>query len=92
MKIAKRCLVSGRVQGVYYRASVQQHARQAHLVGHARNLIDGRVEVFVVGDAECVDAIIKWLWVGSPGSHVIAIDVVDVDLQGVEMPMAFTTG
>jgi TolB protein len=43
--IGRRCYVSGRVQGVFYRASAAQRARELELRGHARNLPDGRVEV-----------------------------------------------
>src|SRR5262245_56134137 len=62
MHVAKRCLVAGRVQGVYYRASTQQHARSLGVTGYARNMPDGRVEVLAVGTVEAVDALIKWLW------------------------------
>jgi len=43
--IARRCLVSGRVQGVFYRASTRARAESLGVTGHARNLRDGRVEV-----------------------------------------------
>ena len=48
--VARRCLVAGRVQGVYYRASAQQRARAAGIAGYARNLEDGRVEVLAYGE------------------------------------------
>ena len=90
--IVKRCIVSGRVQGVYYRASTQQEARRLNLMGHANNLADGRVEVLVVGEAQRVDALVQWLWKGSPASHVTAVDAQDVDASDLSMPASFTTG
>ena len=46
--IARRCFVSGRVQGVFYRASTRQKAVELGCTGYARNLSDGRVEVLAV--------------------------------------------
>ena len=76
---ARRCFVSGRVQGVYYRASTARKARELGLGGYARNLPDGRVEVHVVGDARAVDSLVAWLWQGSRLSVVEAVDCQDVD-------------
>jgi len=80
MSIAKRCLVSGRVQGVYYRASAREQAKRLGLGGYAYNLPDGRVEVLAVGDAEPVNELVKWLWQGSPASQVANVEVQDVDV------------
>jgi len=49
--IARRCLVAGRVQGVFYRASTRARAEALGVTGHARNLPDGRVEVLACGTA-----------------------------------------
>jgi acylphosphatase len=76
--IARRCFVSGRVQGVYYRASTAGKARELGLGGFARNLPDGRVEVLAVGTAAAVDALVEWLWQGSRMSKVV-----DVQWQSV---------
>ena len=54
MIVAKRFFVSGRVQGVGFRYFVQDHAAAEGVHGYARNLPDGRVEVFVEGDDESV--------------------------------------
>jgi len=48
-------LISGRVQGVFYRASAQQEAMRLGLVGEVRNLPDGQVEAIVEGPKECVE-------------------------------------
>lgn len=89
MRIAKRCLVGGRVQGVFYRKSAQQQAQQLGVTGYANNLPDGRVEVLAVGEPDAVNALVKWLWQGSPASHVTS-----VEMQDIEPPVAtgFLTG
>jgi acylphosphatase len=58
---AARFLVSGKVQGVWFRASTRDEALRLGLRGHARNLEDGRVEVLAVGDAAAIDALAAWL-------------------------------
>jgi acylphosphatase len=90
--IARRCLVSGRVQGVFYRASARTRAQELGVTGYARNLPDGRVEVLACGDPEAVASLCRWLWQGSPASHVTAIDESEVDTAMVgEWPAAFRT-
>ena len=84
MRVAKRCFVAGRVQGVYYRASTQQKARELGVIGYAKNLPDRRVEVLAIGNAGAVEALVKWLWQGSPPSHVTTVVVNDVALSEVE--------
>jgi acylphosphatase len=92
MTIAKRCLVAGRVQGVFYRASTRQQAASLGIVGYAKNLVDGRVEVLAVGDAAQVDALVRWLRQGPPAAHVTAVDVTDVDLVELgKLPDQFKT-
>ncbi|HEV2621212.1 MAG TPA: acylphosphatase [Frateuria sp.] len=68
-----RFLVSGRVQGVFYRASTREQALQLGLTGHARNLPDGRVEVFAYGEAAALDALERWLWQGPAAARVTDI-------------------
>lgn len=67
---AARFLVSGRVQGVSFRACTRAQAVALGLRGFARNLADGRVEVLAVGDAVAVDQLGDWLWTGSPLARV----------------------
>ena len=52
--IARRCHVSGRVQGVYFRASTWERARELGVTGYAKNLPDGRVEVLACGELRAV--------------------------------------
>ena len=91
--IARRCLVAGRVQGVFYRASTRARAQSLGVTGYARNLPDGRVEVLACGSASAVQALCDWLWEGPPAAHVTAVNVETIapaDLR--ERPTSFVTG
>lgn len=82
--------MSGRVQGVFYRASTRERAQQLGCRGYARNLPDGRVEVLAVGEPAAVTALIEWLWHGPPAAHVADVQCTDVELGELgEMPSAF---
>ena len=90
--IARRCYVSGRVQGVFYRASTRERAQQLGCRGYARNLVDGRVEVLAVGEPAAVDSLIEWLWRGPPAAHVQNVQCMDVALGDLgEVPGGFGT-
>lgn len=67
---AARFVVSGRVQGVAFRACTRQQALALGLRGHAVNLRDGRVEVLALGEADAIDRLGRWLWQGSPLARV----------------------
>ena len=90
--ICRKCLVGGRVQGVFYRATVAQRARELGIVGYANNLPDGKVEVLAVGEASAVDVFVEWLWTGSSASKVTSVEAVDVSLSADQRPARFTTG
>ena len=81
--VCKKCLVGGRVQGVFYRATAARRARELGIDGHARNLPDGRVEVLACGDEAAVSAFVEWLWTGSSGSKVTAVEVAEADAGNV---------
>lgn len=70
-----RCYVSGKVQGVFYRASTREQAVQLGLRGYARNLPDGRVEVVAWGDAVAVDSLLVWLRKGPPQAVVTKLEI-----------------
>jgi len=65
-----RFLVSGRVQGVFFRASTRNEAERLGLSGTANNLADGRVEVVASGSDAALDALEKWLRLGPPSARV----------------------
>ncbi len=85
------CLVSGRVQGVYYRATCATRARELGVTGYARNLPDGRVEVLACGEEGPVKQFAEWLWEGSSASRVTAVDVREVPVPA-QPPEDFRTG
>jgi acylphosphatase len=67
---AARFVVSGKVQGVFFRASARDQALKLGLRGWARNLADGRVEVLAAGDDAALDALAAWLREGPPMARV----------------------
>jgi len=84
--------VSGRVQGVFYRASTRQRAQELGCRGYARNLPDGRVEVLAVGEPAAVHALVEWLRQGPPAAHVTDVTCSEFALGEVgELPGAFGT-
>lgn len=74
--------VSGRVQGVFYRASLVDEAMRLGLRGYVRNLRDGRVEYLVVGDEAAVAKLIHWSRKGPALAKVT--DLVTEDYEGEE--------
>jgi len=81
--------VSGRVQGVGFRAAAAEQARRLGLVGHAANLSDGRVEVLVFGPVEPVAAMLEWLKEGPPTARVRDTAVRVVASESVELTDRF---
>ena len=74
-----RFLVSGRVQGVCFRASTREQALKLGLRGYAKNLPDGRVEVLAEGEAPALDALERWLQVGPPMAKVESVQRSDAE-------------
>jgi acylphosphatase len=89
--ICKKCLVGGRVQGVFYRATAARRAHELGVRGYAKNLSDGRVEVLAVGDPAVVQTFIEWLWTGSSASKVTSVEASEITLHPHEHPKSFTT-
>jgi acylphosphatase len=84
---AIRCLVGGRVQGVYYRGATAEQAERLKLDGWVKNLADGRVEVVVAGERAAVAALARWLWQGPPAARV---DAVQVEEWASSVPRGFS--
>jgi len=90
--IARRCLVSGRVQGVFFRASTRDRALALGLTGHACNLEDGRVEVLACGPSAAVETLCRWLWDGPPAAEVSAVQIEALPAGALpERPAGFRT-
>lgn len=72
--IEAHVLVSGKVQGVYYRAHAREEAHRLGIAGWIRNLPDGRVEGLFRGPEEAVRAMVKWCKTGPPRAVVTAVE------------------
>jgi len=81
--------VSGRVQGVFFRANTRNVAVSLDIRGHAINLADGSVEVRACGDAEAVDKLAAWLQEGPPKASVTSVDELPAECTS---PGRFRTG
>jgi acylphosphatase len=73
--IRRRVVVSGLVQGVFFRDTCRREARAAGVAGWVRNRPDGTVEAVFEGPAEAVDRLVAWARVGPPHADVRAVDV-----------------
>ena len=74
--------VSGRVQGVYYRAFTMDAARSNEIAGWVRNLPDGRVEAVMEGDMERIERLVEELKAGPPNAIVKEIDIQKEEYTG----------
>ncbi len=89
--LCKKCLVAGRVQGVFYRGTAARRAQELAVSGYARNLPDGRVEVLACGEEEAVLTFVSWLWTGSSASKVTSVDVSDMSVDSIQLAAGFHT-
>lgn len=83
-RVRARVFVSGTVQGVYYRATTRDTAREKDLGGWVRNLDDGRVEAVFEGTEDAVESMIEWCHTGSPAADVADVDVEYETPEGLE--------
>ena len=74
-----RCYVSGRVQGVFYRASTQEQAESLGIVGYAKNLPDRRVEVLACGTDSALKQLKSWLRQGPRHAEVTQVECEPAD-------------
>lgn len=81
MKISKRCVISGRVQGVFYRKFTQDIATTLGVQGWVRNLDNGDVECLICGEEAAVEKLIVWLRQGPPHAKVTAVNIFDADWE-----------
>jgi acylphosphatase len=81
--VRKRVLVSGEVQGVFFRDTCRRIAGQQGVAGWVRNLPDGRVEAVFEGDADRVERLVTWAHRGPSRARVTAVAVQDEPVQGL---------
>lgn len=75
--------VSGKVQGVYFRATCQQKAIDLQLSGYAKNLADGDVQVLMCGEETNVKAMLEWLSIGPSQAEVANVQSQEVEYQSL---------
>lgn len=76
--MAKRLLISGRVQGVGFRESMCREAERLGASGWVRNRHDGRVEAVIDGKTEAIDALLRWAHRGPSAARVNAVEVEEI--------------
>ena len=81
-RVRAHVYVSGRVQGVYYRASTRDKARELGVDGWVKNLDDGRVEAVFEGPESAVDEMIEWCHTGSRAATVENVEVTTTRPEG----------
>ncbi len=79
-----RLLISGRVQGVFFRAYTEKEAQRLGLAGWVRNLADGRVEAVFEGPEKKLEEMISWCRRGSPASKVEKVEVLWEEPENLE--------
>lgn len=82
--IARRVLISGKVQGVGYRYALAAYARDLNISGWCRNLPDGRVEAWLQGNPTALEPILAWLYKGPPQA---VVEHVEIEHQATLEPM-----
>ncbi len=78
-----RCVISGQVQGVWFRASTQQRAQSLGINGSAKNLLNGDVEVIACGEEQALSELREWLWQGPQFAKVGDVRCETVTLDSV---------
>jgi acylphosphatase len=83
-RVARRVVVHGTVQGVFFRDSTRRKAQSRGVAGWVTNRGDGAVEAHFEGDPEAVDAMVAFAREGPRGAQVDHADVDDVAVEGLE--------
>jgi len=78
-----KILVSGRVQGVYFRMFTQNKAKRFGIKGCARNLADGRVEIIAEADHSSIEQLIKWCRKGPITARVDHVEIIELEFDEV---------
>ncbi|WP_262176331.1 acylphosphatase [Haloarcula laminariae] len=76
--------VTGRVQGVFFRATTRDTAQERGVDGWVKNLDDGRVEAVFEGDPEAVDAMVDFCYEGSEMASVSTVEVSEEEPEGID--------
>lgn len=82
--VARHVFISGKVQGVGYRYSLLEKARELNILGWCRNLPDGRVEAWLQGSIDSMASVLEWIHQGPPSA---VVEHVQIENQAVLEPM-----
>lgn len=82
MKTQLHVLITGRVQGVWYRASTKQKAEELGLTGWVKNTAHGDVEAVFVGEESAVNEMMAWCQVGPPLAQVDRVRIIRKHFEG----------
>jgi acylphosphatase len=82
--VARRVVVHGSVQGVFFRDTTRRRAESRGVAGWVRNRPEGTVEAQFEGEAEAVDSMVAFAREGPRGAHVERVDVEEVEPEGHE--------
>jgi acylphosphatase len=83
-KMGYKVIVSGVVQGVGFRYFTAKEANKLDVYGHAKNLIDGSVEVLIFGEKSKLKILLKWLEKGPKMSSVDDVNVTEVAYMNID--------
>jgi acylphosphatase len=73
--------IEGQVQGVFFRQSTQEKARELGIKGSVKNCDDDSVEIIATGTKEQLDKLVEWCWAGPPKANVINVVTQELSLQ-----------
>lgn len=82
--LARRAIVHGRVQGVFFRDSTRREAQARGVGGWVRNRDDGTVEAHIEGEADAVEAMLGFLEGGPPQARVERVEVSEAEPEGAD--------
>jgi acylphosphatase len=77
-------LIKGKVQGVFFRQSAKDKARDLELTGTAKNLPDGSVHIIATGKKEQLDRFVSWCHEGPPSATVTGVSIAEINLQAFD--------
>ena len=81
--IRRRLVISGRVQGVFFRDTLRRLAEQHGVAGWARNTWEGTVEAVLEGEEDAVERIVAFAREGPEGAHVERVDIAEEPPEGL---------
>ncbi len=87
-RVRRRVVVSGKVQGVFFRDATRREAERLGVSGWVRNRDDGTVEAVFEGAVEAVEELVAWCRIGPPHARVDDVQAIDEaaeDLRGFEI-------